>query len=825
MSWRNELTVGIMRAERIFYGTSNGGLGSELSTTELGWLDDLTPGTGQASKCLVLDANADITGGIRNFNVDGDLSSDQDITAGVDGTTYGRIYAYGGLTDQGGFIRMYTAANSDDTDEFASINVTSEEMWLGFENDLDQLVIYGTGHATYPSEIHATTAFVAESTFDVAGAFSISGGSLGVGVSDSTQGVVSIYGDGTNAGGQLRVYNAAGEDSTFDFYQLAPDGTKLELTRDGSTVLMSWDDMADTCVIGSMDLTVGGSITAQSHIMGGANNTVFGQLSLYGAATGQTQGGYVSLYTAADHDTSIDYYRIQATSDNLILSPTTSATERFGYLGASNQWFFDSAAPVYFDCPVESGSYFVNPFVRSSATGGGTITINGNATGSTVGGKIHIHTADDHDTSIQYYELAASSADFWISPNASTSEQFGYNGTSNRWEMDSAASFYVDCTVTFPRGINFQGGVSNLQVGRYPGTANGEIDVYGYATGNAQGGKIELHAADDYDTTIPSYLVESYQDDLHIYRSNGTRGVDGITLHGASNSVSVNDPIYFENAVTTGSTLDVTAGSFSLSSVAVTATAAELNYLDIVTLGTGAWNKAVVLDGNGDFIWPATTSGIDLATNSAVLKLGSSDWEISGTAVTATGAELNYLDISVLGTGAASKAVVLDGSGNYTAPAGTWNLSGATAVNTPTGGLQIGGVAITSTAAELNKLDGVNATATELDSFYLNMFIEDVSTNVYGAVVVPVACTFEKVESVLYGTIATADDVLTFTTSSGAVTNTLTIAFTGSAAGDIDTMTPGDNQACSAGSVVSFSNTAASTNAISANLTLHFRNA
>jgi hypothetical protein len=168
------------------------------------------------------------------------------------------------------------------------------------------------------------------------------------------------------------------------------------------------------------------------------------------------------------------------------------------------------------------------------------------------------------------------------------------------------------------------------------------------------------------------------------------------------------------NVATLGGTVNL-SGTWQVGGVAVTATAAELNYLDIAVLGTGAWNKAVVLDGNGDFIWPATTSGIDLVTNSAVLKLGSSDWEISGTAVTATGAELNYLDIAALGTGAASKAVVLDGSGNYTAPAGTWNLSGATAVNTPTGGLQIGGVAITSTAAELNVLDGVSATLAATD--------------------------------------------------------------------------------------------------------------
>jgi len=38
--------------------------------------------------------------------------------------------------------------------------------------------------------------------------------------------------------------------------------------------------------------------------------------------------------------------------------------------------------------------------------------------------------------------------------------------------------------------------------------------------------------------------------------------------------------------------------------VGVTATAAEINYLDIAVLGTGAESKAVVLDAGGDYIWP-----------------------------------------------------------------------------------------------------------------------------------------------------------------------------------------------------------------------------
>ena len=92
----------------------------------------------------------------------------------------------------------------------------------------------------------------------------------------------------------------------------------------------------------------------------------------------------------------------------------------------------------------------------------------------------------------------------------------------------------------------------------------------------------------------------------------------------------------------------------------VTATASELNALDGITSSVSELN---ILDG-----------------------------------VTATAAELNLIDGSAAGTIANSKAVIYGSSGE---------------VNATT--LQIAGTAITSTAAELNILDGVTATTSELN--------------------------------------------------------------------------------------------------------------
>jgi hypothetical protein len=84
----------------------------------------------------------------------------------------------------------------------------------------------------------------------------------------------------------------------------------------------------------------------------------------------------------------------------------------------------------------------------------------------------------------------------------------------------------------------------------------------------------------------------------------------------------------------TGSAGALKATSLSIGTagaeVAITATPTELNYNDITTLGTGAASKSVVLDSGEDYTWPAT--GI---LTYGVLK------DPAGTTLGATVAELN----------------------------------------------------------------------------------------------------------------------------------------------------------------------------------------
>lgn len=126
---------------------------------------------------------------------------------------------------------------------------------------------------------------------------------------------------------------------------------------------------------------------------------------------------------------------------------------------------------------------------------------------------------------------------------------------------------------------------------------------------------------------------------------------------------------------------------------ATTLSETDLAKIDGITNGTQAANKAVVADAN-------VNQGIAKVT---ALHIGTSGSE---TQVTSSGAELNYLDITTLGTGAASKAVVLDAGDDY-----IWPVTGIM-----TYGVLKDPAATTlgATAAELNNAADVSARTQEL---------------------------------------------------------------------------------------------------------------
>mgnify|MGYP003672916842 CR=1 FL=1 len=158
--------------------------------------------------------------------------------------------------------------------------------------------------------------------------------------------------------------------------------------------------------------------------------------------------------------------------------------------------------------------------------------------------------------------------------------------------------------------------------------------------------------------------------------------------------------------------------ALSINGTAVTSTAAELNILDGVTSTAAELN---ILDG-------VTSTAAELNILDGVTATAAELNALDG--ITAVVGELNALDIgsTAVGTAVASKAVILDSNKDYTGmrnltisgelDAGSLDISGNADIDgtLETDALSINGTAVTSTAAELNALDGITAVVGELNA-------------------------------------------------------------------------------------------------------------
>jgi hypothetical protein len=101
--------------------------------------------------------------------------------------------------------------------------------------------------------------------------------------------------------------------------------------------------------------------------------------------------------------------------------------------------------------------------------------------------------------------------------------------------------------------------------------------------------------------------------------------------------------------------------------------------------------------------------------------------------------------------------------------------------------------AASANAGEVYVADGAGSGDWSARQYTINTFIADVSSSETVYVPIPYSGTVVKVVSVLEGAITVADATVTVSNSSAASMGTLTIAYTSSAAGDVDTLAPASN--------------------------------
>ena len=240
-----------------------------------------------------------------------------------------------------------------------------------------------------------------------------------------------------------------------------------------------------------------------------------------------------------------------------------------------------------------------------------------------------------------------------------------------------------------------------------------------------------------------------------------------------------------------------------------------------LTLATGETDIQVDdVIGSINFQAPDETTGTDaILVCAGISAVSEGDFSATNNATKlsfktgASEAAAEKMSLSSTGLLTISGNMVVPNSGNIGCVADTDLITLADGIVTITGEisattLDIGGTNIAATAAELN-------------TYILNVELADISTASSCFIVAPKAGTLTKVTSVINGAINTANAVITVNINGGTdITQTLTIAHSGSAAGDIDTMTPGDNNTVAVGNYIKLTSDGASGNTIKAVFTL-----
>ena len=332
-----------------------------------------------------------------------------------------------------------------------------------------------------------------------------------------------------------------------------------------------------------------------------------------------------------------------------------------------------------------------------------------------------VYFGDDQDVSLTHV------ADTGLLLSSTDQLQFGDSGTYIHQSADGVLDLVSDTEIEINAttiDINGAADVSgNLDVGGNL-TVTGNATIAGNLTFGDAASDTVAFSADVASNLLPSAdntydlgASDSEWKDLYV---DGTAYVDAINFNGTAISATAAELNILDGVTSTAAELNILDG--------VTATTAELNIMDGVTATTAELN---IMDGV-----TATTAELNImdGVTATATELNALDGITSTVAelnildgVTASATDINLIDGITNGTVIASKAIITDsnkdisGGRNITISgeldAATLDISGDADIDgtLETDALSINGTAVTSTAAELNILDGVTSTAAELN--------------------------------------------------------------------------------------------------------------
>jgi cytoskeletal protein CcmA (bactofilin family) len=347
----------------------------------------------------------------------------------------------------------------------------------------------------------------------------------------------------------------------------------------------------------------------------------------------------------------------------------------------------------------------------TTTTGTGALSLGGAPTGfetfaAGIGNSNTTYYAIFHATADEFEvglgTLDSDSSDLtrttvYASSNSDSAVNFSSGTKTVFCTMPAARSVFLDADGDVTLGANLDVG-GNLTVTGTTTFNGGTLTLGDANTDNIVfGGEVDSNIIPDDDNTYDLGSSSKEWKDLYI---DGVAYVDAINFNGTAISATAAELNIMDGVTSTAAELNILDG--------VTSTAAELNILDGVTSTAAELN---ILDG-------VTSTAAELNV-------------LDG--ITAVVGELNALDLgsTAVGTAIASKAVILDSNKDYTGfrnitlsgelDAGSLDVSGDADIDgtLETDALSINGTAVSSTAAELNTLDGITAVVGELNALDL----------------------------------------------------------------------------------------------------------
>jgi len=270
------------------------------------------------------------------------------------------------------------------------------------------------------------------------------------------------------------------------------------------------------------------------------------------------------------------------------------------------------------------------------------------------------------------------------------------------------------------------------------GTAGTDITIT--FDGETSDGVIKWMEDEDYFEFSDDILVASTEKvqfrDTDIYINSSTDGqldlVADTEIQIAATTIDINGNVDVSGTLTVGGALDFSeanlsnVGNLGVDSVfgdADTDTSITFSGSDVITVATGGDNQITFNNGS---ILPVTDNDIDLGSSSYEFKDAYFDGTVTTDALVADTANIDggSIDGATIGTNSAITQAVIDSinidgttightsdTDLLTLTSGVLTVAGEVSMTT----LDIGGTNVTSTAAELNILDGVTSTAAELN--------------------------------------------------------------------------------------------------------------